>query len=107
MLEPSHRGGSNEYSQSMFWTKIRKTMYLFSFIYPIFIGECTIIMRVLFTAVATDPGTCKSNDTGSQLATVNRIRIIATIVSLSCGPLQNQITKLLYNIYTKTDCIPL
>ena len=26
-LEPPHRGGSNEYPQSMFWTEIRKIMY--------------------------------------------------------------------------------
>ena len=26
-LEPPRRGGSNEYPQSMFWTKIRKIMY--------------------------------------------------------------------------------
>ena len=27
-LEPSHRGGSNEYPQSMFWAEIRKIMYI-------------------------------------------------------------------------------
>ena len=26
-LEPPHRGGSNEYPQSMFWAEIRKIMY--------------------------------------------------------------------------------
>ena len=26
-LEPPHRGGSNEYPQSMFWSKNKKTMY--------------------------------------------------------------------------------
>ena len=26
-LEPSQRGGSNEYPQSMFWAEIRKIMY--------------------------------------------------------------------------------
>ena len=26
-LEPPHRGGSNEYPQSMFWAEIRKLMY--------------------------------------------------------------------------------
>ena len=26
-LEPPRRGGSNEYSQSMFWVEIRKIMY--------------------------------------------------------------------------------
>ena len=26
-LEPPRRGGSNEYSQSMFWAEIRKIMY--------------------------------------------------------------------------------
>ena len=26
-LEPSRRGGSNEYPQSMFWAEIRKIMY--------------------------------------------------------------------------------
>ena len=27
LLEPPRRGGSNEYSQSMFWAEIRKIMY--------------------------------------------------------------------------------
>ena len=27
LLEPPHRGGSNEYPQSMFWAEIRKIMY--------------------------------------------------------------------------------
>ena len=27
LLEPPHRGGSNEYLQSMFWAEIRKIMY--------------------------------------------------------------------------------
>ena len=26
-LEPPHRGGSNEYPQSMFWAEIRKIIY--------------------------------------------------------------------------------
>ena len=26
-LEPPRRGGSNEYSQSMFWAEVRKLMY--------------------------------------------------------------------------------
>ena len=26
-LEPPHRGGSNEYTQSMFWSKNKKIMY--------------------------------------------------------------------------------
>ena len=27
-LEPPRRGGSNEYTQSMFWAEIRKIMYI-------------------------------------------------------------------------------
>ena len=27
LLEPPHRGGSNKYPQSVFWTEIRKLMY--------------------------------------------------------------------------------
>ena len=27
MLEPPRRGGSNEYTQSMFWSKIKKNRY--------------------------------------------------------------------------------
>ena len=28
MLEPPHRGGSNEYPQSMFWIKNKKIRYM-------------------------------------------------------------------------------
>ena len=33
-LEPPHRGGSNEYPQSMFWSKNKKNMYTHA--YPSF-----------------------------------------------------------------------
>ena len=35
MLEPSRRGGSNEYPQSMFWSKNKKNRYTLA--YPSFV----------------------------------------------------------------------
>ena len=38
-LEPPHRGGSNEYSQSMFWAEIWKISEFFIWNFSVFGGE--------------------------------------------------------------------
>ena len=44
-LEPPHRGGSNEYPQSMFWAEIRKISEFFTWKFSVFGGEIFYIFE--------------------------------------------------------------
>ena len=44
-LEPLHRGGSNEYPQSMFWAEIRKLSEIFVWKFSFFGGEIFYIFE--------------------------------------------------------------
>ena len=44
-LEPPHRGGSNEYLQSMFWAEIRKISEFFIWKFSYFGGKILIVFE--------------------------------------------------------------
>ena len=53
-LEPHHRGGSNEYLQSMFWAEIRKISEFFIWKYSFFGGKilASMLMWLFFSALS-------------------------------------------------------